>query len=219
MQLDVIERYLPLYGQAALVTLQISLLGIVLALAVGLVGALLREARVPVLSQLVVAYVEVARNTPLIVQLFFIYFGLPKAGLLLSATTSAVVGLAFLGGAYMTEAFRSGLESVGRIQWESATSLGMRRGQVLRHVVVPQAVSRCMPALVANTIFLVKETSVVSVVALPDLVFRAKELIGREYNTPEALVLLVAFYLLILLPVSLLGRWLEGRVRHAEFGN
>lgn len=219
MDPEVLPRYLPLYGQAALVTLQISLLGTVLALAVGLAGALLRHARIPVLSQLVAAYVEVARNTPLIVQLFFIYFGLPKAGLVLSATTSAVMGLGFLGGAYMTEAFRSGLESVGRIQFESATSLGMRPAQVMRRVVVPQALSRCMPALVANVVFLVKETSVVSVVALPDLVFRAKELIGREYNTPEALALLVAFYLLILLPVSLLGRWLEGRLRHAEFGN
>lgn len=214
----VVQGYLPLFARAALVTLQISLLGICAAVAIGVTGALVRHFRVPVAAQLVAGYVEVARNTPLIVQLFFIYFGLPKLGVLLSSTTSAVVGLAFLGGGYMTEALRSGLEGVGRIQWESATSLGMSTPQVVRHVIAPQALARCVPALVATTIFLVKETSVVSVVALPDLVFTAKQLIGRDYDTTEALALLVVFYLLILLPVSLLGSVLERKVRHAEFG-
>ena len=130
-----------------------------------------------------------------------------------------MIGLAFIGGGYMAEAFRSGLESVDRIQWESAVSLGMRPGAAMRHVVVPQAVSACFPALVANVIFLIKETSVVSVVALADLVFVAKELIGNEYNTSEALFLLVFFYLLVVLPVSLLGSRLERRIRHAEFGH
>ena len=218
MNFDIVERYLPLYGQAAAVTVQISLLGILLAATVGLGCALLRYAKVPIASHIAGAYIEVARNTPLIVQLFFIYFGLPKIGVLLSATTSAVIGLGFLGGGYMAEAFRSGFESVGKIQWESAISLGMKPVQVMRQVIIPQALSRCTPALIATVIFLVKETSVVSVIALPDLVFRAKELIGREYNTVEALGLLVFFYLLILLPLSLGGRWIERRVRHAEFG-
>ncbi|MGL5405455.1 MAG: amino acid ABC transporter permease [Propionibacteriaceae bacterium] len=218
MNFDVIERYLPLYGQAALVTVQISLLGILLATTIGLGSALIRYARIPIASHFLTGYVEIARNTPLIVQLFFIYFGLPKVGILLSATTSAIAGLGFLGGGYLAEAFRSGFDAVGKIQWESAVSLGMKPLQVIRKVILPQALTRCIPALVATVIFLVKETSVVSVIALPDLVFRAKELIGREYNTAEALALLVFFYLLILLPLSLTGRWLERKARHAEFG-
>ena len=209
MDPQVIGRYLPVYGRAVLVTVEVSALGILLAIAIGLLCASVRYARVPAVGRLAGGYVQLARNTPLIVLLFFIYYGL----------ASAVIGLAFIGGGYMAEAFRSGLESVDRIQWESAVSLGMRPGAAMRHVVVPQAVSACFPALVANVIFLIKETSVVSVVALADLVFVAKELIGNEYNTSEALFLLVFFYLLVVLPVSLLGSRLERRIRHAEFGH
>lgn len=219
MDPQVIGRYLPVYGRAVLVTVEVSVLGILLAIAIGLLCASVRYARVPAVGRLAGGYVQLARNTPLIVLLFFIYYGLPKVEIRLSQLASAVIGLAFIGGGYMAEAFRSGLESVDRIQWESAVSLGMRPGAAMRHVVVPQAVSACFPALVANVIFLIKETSVVSVVALADLVFVAKELIGNEYNTSEALFLLVFFYLLVVLPVSLLGSRLERRIRHAEFGH
>ena len=219
MDPQVIGRYLPVYGRAVLVTVEVSALGILLAIAIGLLCASVRYARVPAVGRLAGGYVQLARNTPLIVLLFFIYYGLPKVEIRLSQLASAVIGLAFIGGGYMAEAFRSGLESVDRIQWESAVSLGMRPGAAMRHVVVPQAVSACFPALVANVIFLIKETSGVSVVALADLVFVAKELIGNEYNTSEALFLLVFFYLLVVLPVSLLGSRLERRIRHAEFGH
>lgn len=219
MDPQVIGRYLPVYGRAVLVTVEVSALGILLAIAIGLLCASVRYARVPAVGRLAGGYVQLARSTPLIVLLFFIYYGLPKVEIRLSQLASAVIGLAFIGGGYMAEAFRSGLESVDRIQWESAVSLGMRPGAAMRHVVVPQAVSACFPALVANVIFLIKETSVVSVVALADLVFVAKELIGNEYNTSEALFLLVFFYLLVVLPVSLLGSRLERRIRHAEFGH
>ena len=219
MDPQVIGRYLPVYGRAVLVTVEVSALGILLAIAIGLLCASVRYARVPAVGRLAGGYVQLARNTPLIVLLFFIYYGLPKVEIRLSQLASAVIGLAFIGGGYMAEAFRSGLESVDRIQWESAVSLGMRPGAAMRHVVVPQAVSACFPALVANVIFLIKETSVVSVVALADLVFVAKEQIGNEYNTAEALFLLVFFYLLVVLPVSLLGSRLERRIRHAEFGH
>ena len=219
MDPQVIGRYLPVYGRAVLVTVEVSALGILLAIAIGLLCASVRYARVPAVGRLAGGYVQLARNTPLIVLLFFIYYGLPKVEIRLSQLASAVIGLAFIGGGYMAEAFRSGLESVDRIQWESAVSLGMRPGAAMRHVVVPQAVSACFPALVANVIFLIKETSVVSVVALADLVFVAKELIGNEYNTSEALFLLVFFYLLVVLPVSLLGSRVERRIRHAEFGH
>lgn len=219
MDPQVIGRYLPVYGRAVLVTVEVSALGILLAIAIGLLCASVRYARVSAVGRLAGGYVQLARNTPLIVLLFFIYYGLPKVEIRLSQLASAVIGLAFIGGGYMAEAFRSGLESVDRIQWESAVSLGMRPGAAMRHVVVPQAVSACFPALVANVIFLIKETSVVSVVALADLVFVAKELIGNEYNTSEALFLLVFFYLLVVLPVSLLGSRLERRIRHAEFGH
>ena len=130
-----------------------------------------------------------------------------------------MIGLAFLGGSYMAEAFRSGLESVDKIQWESAVSLGLNGAQTLGWVILPQALSTSVPALVANVIFLLKETSVFSAISLMDLMFTAKDLIGLYSKTTESMFLLVVFYLIILLPVSVAGSLLERRLRHAGFGD
>lgn len=208
-----------MYVEAAILTLRIAAIGIVGSLALGLLVAAIRHYRIPVATQIAAAYVELSRNTPLLVQLFFIYFGLPRVGIKWSGETCAIVGLIFLGGAYMAEALRSGLDSIATIQWESAAGLGLTRTQTLRHVALPQAIATSVPPLAANVIFLIKETSVVSVVALPDLVYVAKDLIGMSYNTSEALILLVIAYLVILLPVSIAARLIEKKVRRGGFGN
>ena len=205
MDWNVIAQYLPLYKKAAWLTLRLGLAGIVIAIIVGLVCALVQYYKVPVLRRIVGAYIELSRNTPLLVQLFFIYYGLPKIGIKTNAEICGIAGLAFLGGSYMAEAFRSGLESIEPIQIESAISLGMDHAQTMRYIILPQAMSISVPAFVANVIFLLKETSVFSAISLMDLMFTAKDLIGLYYKTTECLFLLVVFYLLILLPVSLLG--------------
>ena len=218
MDWNVIAQYLPLYKKAAWLTLRLGPAGIVIAIVVGLVCALVQYYKVPVLRRIVGAYIELSRNTPLLVQLFFIYYGLPKIGIKTNAEICGITGLAFLGGSYMAEAFRSGLESIEPIQTESAMSLGMDHAQTMRYIILPQAMSVSVPAFVANVIFLLKETSVFSAISLMDLMFTAKDLIGLYYKTTECLFLLVVFYLLILLPVSLLGSWLERRLRYAGFG-
>lgn len=218
MDWNVIAQYLPLYKKAAWLTLRLGLAGIVIAIVVGLVCALVQYYKVPVLRRIVGAYIELSRNTPLLVQLFFIYYGLPKIGIKTNAEICGIAGLAFLGGSYMAEAFRSGLESIEPIQTESAMSLGMDHAQTMRYIILPQAMSISVPAFVANVIFLLKETSVFSAISLMDLMFTAKDIIGLYYKTTECLFLLVVFYLLILLPVSLLGSWLERRLRYAGFG-
>ena len=118
----------------------------------------------------------------------------------------------------MAEAFRSGVEAIDKAQEESAYSLGLSKIQTVRYIIFPQAFSISAPALIANVIFLLKETSVFSAISLMDLMFTAKDLIGLYYNTTESLVLLVIFYLIILLPVSVLGSIIETRLRYAEFG-
>lgn len=214
-----IEKVLPLYQRAAILTVRIGIEGILLAILTGLLCAVVLYEKIPVIRQVVMVYVEISRNTPLLVQLFFIYYGLPKVGVRLSPEICGVIGLAFLGGGYMTEAFRSGLEGVETIQRESAYSLGMNRFQTMRYVILPQAVSTSIPAFIANIIFLLKETSVFSAISLMDLMFTAKDLIGLYYKTTESLALLVVFYLMILLPVSILGAVVERRMRYAGFGS
>lgn len=119
----------------------------------------------------------------------------------------------------MAEAFRSGLEAVDKIQEESALSIGLTHRQAMRYVIFPQALSVSVPALCANVIFLIKETSVFSVVALADLMYVAKDLIGLYYKTDEALLMLVVAYLILLLPISIIAALLERRLRYAGFGN
>lgn len=214
-----IQKYTPMYADAALLTLRIGSIGIVLSLAVGLICSLVQYLKVPILRHIVKCYIELSRNTPLLVQLFLLYFGLTKIGIRLSGETCAIIGLTFLGGSYMSEAFRSGLEAVERVQFESSLSLGLTRAQTMLYVLLPQAISVSVPAFCANIVFLIKETSVFSVVALADLMYVAKDLIGLYYKTNESLVMLVAFYLIILLPISLAAGWLERRLRHAGFGS
>ena len=217
MDLSFMERFLPMYVTAAQLTLTIALIGIAISVVIGIAASLALYYRIPGLRQLVAVYVELSRNTPLLVQLFFLYFGLPKIGIRLSPEICGIIGLSFLGGAYMTETFRAGLETVERIQTESALSLGMSRAATMRYVVLPQAFS--VPSLVANMIFLIKETSVFSGIALADLMYVTKDLIGIYYQTPEALFMLVMAYLVLLLPISLFGSWAERRLRYAGFGN
>ena len=211
MDIQVLNDYLPLFGEAALLTLGLGLAGIGISILIGLVCSLVQYYKVPAARQIVRIYIELSRNTPLLIQLFFIYYGLPKIGIKTDPAVCGIAGLAFLGGSYMAEAFRSGLDAVEKIHVESAKSLGLNKLQTFVYVILPQAISTSIPPFTANVIFLLKETSVFSAVSLMDLMFTAKDLIGLYYNTTESLFLLVIFYLIILLPVSLLGTYFEHR--------
>lgn len=219
MNWEFILKYIPWYVDGAILTLKIAALGIFFSLVLGILCAVIQYFKVPVIRRVVSVYIELSRNTPLLIQLFFLYFAFPKLGVVWSAETCAVVGLTFLGGSYMSESFRSGLEAVEKIQTESALSLGMTKTAAMRYVILPQALTVAVPGIFANMIFLIKETSVVSGIALADLMYVTKDLIGLYYETDEALIMLVVFYLIILLPISLAASWAERKVRHGQFGN
>jgi len=218
MNIDVIFSYLPLYAEAFFLTIQIAWFGILIAFGLGVFSAFALYFKIPLLAAIVKIYIELFRNTPLLVQLFFIYFGLPRIGISISAKVCGIAGLGLLGGAYMAESIRSGLDTVSESQINSASALGMTRAQIFRYIIFPQAVAVSIPAILANVIFLLKETSVFSAISLMDLMFTAKDLIGLYYNTVECLFLLVVFYCLMLLPVSFIGGYIEKKVRIGMFG-
>lgn len=219
MNFEFIQKVIPMYVKAAYVTLYVGFLGIMLAVIIGLICCFISYFRVKGLNRIIKIYIELSRNTPLLVQIFFLYFGLPQLGLKLSGTVCGVIGLGFLGGSYFSESFRSGLEAVSKSQIETGLSIGLNRWQLIRYVILPQAFSISIPQIAANFIFLLKETSILAAVAIPELVFTAKTLIGLYYKTNEALLLLTAGYLVLILPFSIIFRILERRVRHAEFGS
>ena len=219
MDINFIKEVIPMYVEATFLTLRIGLIGIILSFVTGIFCAIVRYWKIPVLNVIVRVYTELSRNTPLLIQLFFLYFALPRLGIKLSSQACGIIGLTFLGGSYMAETFRSALETVGRAQLESGMCIGLDKLQIVRYVVLPQAVAVSVPGVVANIIFLLKETSVFSAVALADLMYVAKDLIGLYYKTEESLLLLVIAYFIILLPISLLSRFIEKRLRYGQFGN
>ena len=202
MDFEFIEKFYLLFVKAGILTCQIAFLGIVFSILIGIFCMAVKFYKLKFLSKLVDCYVELSRNTPLLIQLFFLYYGLPKLGVSMSGFTCAVAGLGF--------------EAVRRSQIEAGLSIALSKNQLLRYVILPQAFSVALPSISANVIFLLKETSIVSIVALADLVYVAKDLIGLYYKTDEALFMLVISYLVIILPVSLALSYVEKRVRNAR---
>ncbi|QKG29549.1 amino acid ABC transporter permease [Campylobacter sp. RM16187] len=216
MDFEFIKEFSPMFVKAAFLTLNLAFWGILLSIIIGIICMAIKFYKIKFLIPIVNGYIELSRNTPLLIQLFFLYYGLPKLGINLSSFSCAVIGLAFLGGSYMAESFRLGHESVKTSQIEAGLSIGLSQNQLLAYVITPQAFSVALPSISANIIFLLKETSIVSIVALADLVYVAKDIIGLYYMTDEALFMLVISYLIIILPTSLLLTWLEKRMKRAR---
>lgn len=204
---DFILMALPAFGKGIVLTLWLTALGVFFSIIIGMVCVVLWYFKRPFLSRVAQAYIELSRNTPLLVQLFFLYYGLPKIGFTMPSFLCAVIGLAFLGGSYMAESLRAGFEAVRQTQIQSGQSIGLSQYQNLRFVILPQALAVAMPSLSANIIFLLKETSVVSIIALADVVHVMTQLNSIYYKTDELLLLLFLSYLIMVLPLSLfLGR-------------
>lgn len=218
MDWQYIYSVLPQFYVATMLTLKISLIGIGFSLILGLICSVIITYKIFILDKIVKIYVEISRNTPLLIQLFFLYYGLPKIGIKLDGITCGIIGLTFLGGSYMAEAFRAGLQSVAKGQIDAARSVGLNVIQVFHYVIFPQALSLSIPALGANCLFLMKESSVLSAIAVVELLFVTKDLMGMDYKTTEALFLLIVSYLIILLPVSMLTSYLEYRSRRVSHG-
>lgn len=204
MNWNVIQQALPTFGQAFQLTLWLSLIGIIGSIIVGTIVSLVQYFKVSVFNQILTGYVELARNTPLLIQLFFLYYAFPVFGLKMPAEVCGIIGLIFLGGAYMAEGFTGGFNGVSESQINSGKALGMNNFQLARYVVFPQGFALSMPALTANIIFLIKETSIFSVIAIPELTNTALDLIGMYYRSNEYLLMLVVAYAIILIPIILL---------------
>lgn len=156
-------------------------------------------------------YVTVFRGTPFLVQIYLAYYGGPYIGLDFSAEVVGVVGLALYGSAYFAEIFRAGVEAVSRGQLEAARDLGLTRLQTLRLIVIPQMFARCVPPLVGQTVILVKESSVLSIITVPELMTIAMRIANENFSILEPYLVLALSYWTLTLLVSRTGRWMERR--------
>lgn len=203
---------LPFLLRGMLATVQLALLALVLALVLGVVFAILRSVPVRPLRFVGTAYVEFVRNTPLLVQTFFAYFGLPTVGVRLPAFTAAFLALGIYTGAFVTEAIRAGILAVDRGQSEAARSLGMSFGQAMRYVVLPQAIAATVPPLGNLSIALFKNTSLASSIAVAELLYNAQIINSRTFATYEIYGFVGLCYLVFTLPMGALVGLLERRL-------
>ncbi len=210
---DRYKSYLPvLLLQGAPMTLLISVLGMAFAIALGLALALVYLYAPQPLAWLSRAYVEIFRGTPLLIQLYLIFYGLPNIGIRLSPLVAAVVGLGLNYAAYEAENYRAGIEAIPRGQMEAALSLGMTRAQSLRHVIVPQAMRLVIPPVTNDFIALFKDSSIVSVITMVELTKVYGQLASTYYDYIGAGILTAAIYFLMGLPFVRLARWAERRM-------
>lgn len=193
------------------VTIPLALISFVIALVLGGLVAVARFERIPVLAQIGAVYVWIFRGTPLLVQLFIVFYGLPRAGIVIDAWPVAIMTLALNAGAYTAEALRSGLKAVPRGQWEAGQSLNMTHRQILWSIVAPQAFRIAIPPLSSDFIDLVKGTSLVSSITLVDVFLRGQQLAAVTFE-PLLLYVEVAFIYLMINSVLTAGQhWLEKR--------
>ena len=207
---DVLLRYYPLLLQGLGRTVALGLLSIVLGLVGGLVLALVRLYAAKPVRVLAVAYIDVFRALPVLVWLVVVYYALPFVGIRFSPFMAAVFALATVSAAYAAEIFRAGIQAIPRGQFEAADALGLHAFRRMRHVILPQAVRIVIPPLTNNSINVMKDTALASVVALPDLLKQATQAQALAAN-PTPLIGAAILYLLILLPMVRLVARYEGR--------
>jgi His/Glu/Gln/Arg/opine family amino acid ABC transporter permease subunit len=203
---------LPVLLIGAVTTVEITAGGFVLATLIGLLLAVLQRLNWQPLRVVIAIYVDMFRAVPVLTQLFIIYFGLTEIGIRLDPLPSAIVGFGINGGAYLTEVFRAGIESIHQGQMEAAQMLGMTRLAALRIVILPQAVRVVLPPLGNFVIGLLKDTALASAVAAPELMFRARTLVDKTFLATQIFMTAGAIYLAMSLPLGYMTRRAETRL-------
>lgn len=197
----------------AWITIQLTVFAIVAGVVLGLVLALLRLSKNPVLSAPTTAFIEFMRGTPLLAQIFMIYFGLGSVGINVPDFMSGLIALSLNSSAYNAEIFRAGIQSISKGQMEAARSLGLSHGQSMAYVVVPQAFRFCLPPLGNEFIALLKDSSLVAIIGISDLMRVGREINGRTLRSIEVFGYVSIIYLLMTLPLSQLVNAAERRMK------
>ena len=210
--LALFELAAPVMLRATGYTLLFAVSAMVLGLALGAFVALLRVLQVPVLAQVAAVYVSAMRGTPLLVQVFLVYYGLPSVGIEFSPITAGVLALTLNVAAYLSESLRGAVLGISQGQWMAGTSLGLTRMQTLRYVVTPQALRMAVPSLSNSLISLIKDTSLVSVIAVTELMLATKELISTTFQPFPLYLAAAGVYWVLSLLFERVQRLMERRL-------
>lgn len=211
--LEFFQSALPSFYRGALITLQLTAVGLGLGFLLGLPAAVLRVYGGKYLRWLAIAYIELFRGTPVLVQLFLVYFGLPDLGMTLSRMTAAYIVLGLNSGAYQAEYFRGAIQAVGGGQMMAARAIGMSRLEAIRHIILPQALRLVIPAWSNEPPSLLKASAIAFLIAVPDLMTQAKTLAAHTYNPIGAYFSVAVIYLVIVFAMNSLSSYMERKAR------
>jgi len=209
---DYLTIAIPKLGAGLLITFQVAFVSLGIGILIGLPAAFARVYGPKWLQWIVTAFIEILRGTPVLVQLFLVYYGLPQFGVTFSAFISAYIALGLNSGAYQTEYFRGAIQAVGSGQMMAARSIGMTRMQAIRHVIVPQALRLVIPAWSNEAVSMIKISSILYLIAVPEMMTVAKELFARYYNPFQTYITVGIVYLIIIGLITILLNWLEKRL-------
>jgi His/Glu/Gln/Arg/opine family amino acid ABC transporter permease subunit len=209
--LGIISEAWPALLEGLKITVILTVLSLALGLVIGMAMAIMRLSRIYLLRATAHVYIDVIRGTPLLVQLFLVYYGLPQFGIRLTPIVAAVLTLGFHYGAYLAEVFRAGLMSVDRGQWEAAESLGFKGFQLYRRIILPQAIRVALPGIGNYANSMVKDTSLASVVTVMELLRSGQIIVASTFQSFEIYLTVAAMYLAISMPLAWFTRRLESR--------
>ncbi|MHB9094799.1 MAG: amino acid ABC transporter permease [Eubacteriales bacterium] len=195
-------------------TLVISLIVLLLATIVGIFGALAKTSGGRLLRLITTIYVEVARNTPELVQIYFVFFVFPSLGLKFNSFVSGIIAMTFFGGGYLVEVFRAGIEAVPKTQVEAARSLALKERQIIVNIVFPQAMKICLPSLIGYLIFILKMSSLLATIGIVELTFVANDVIANNFHAFEMFTAVAVLYLIMVWTLSWLMGFVEKRFRY-----
>lgn len=214
-----LERYkdaLPKFGRGAIITMQVSVTAMLLAISLGLLLAVARVFSPKPLAAIATVYIEFVRGTPVLIQLFFIFYGLPSVGVKLSPFWAGAIGLGLNYAAYEAEVYRTGLFAIPRTQWESALALGMSRWQAMKEIILPQAVRIVIPPITNDFISLLKDSSLVSIITMVDLTKVYGQVSATYYDYFGPGIIVAVIYLLLGLPFVRFSRYAERKLNAGE---
>jgi polar amino acid transport system permease protein len=215
-----LAKYYKFFISGTGVTLLLSFFGVIFGVVVGIFLALMKMSEKRIFRFPATAYIEVVRGTPLLVQLFIIYYGLPLLiGIEFPDLMLAIIAVSFNSAAYVAEIIRAGIQSIDKGQMEAARSLGMTNGMAMRYIIIPQAFKNILPALGNEFIVLVKESAIVSVVGIYDLMYRADTVRGISYKPFAPLIIAAIIYFIITFTLSKLVGILERRLSASDSRN
>jgi polar amino acid transport system permease protein len=211
MNFEYLRQVAPELAQGLRVTVEATAVGMTLASVLGLIVASVRLLRIPILGRLLGLYVLFFRNTPFLIQLYFLFYVLPEWGIVLSATVVGILGLALQYSAYTAEMYRAGFESVPKGQWEAAHALNLSRVQTLRLVILPQAIRPILPALGNQLISMFKDSSLLAAITIYELFGTARELASVSFQFTTLFTAVGLIYFALSYPSSLLVNRLQSR--------